>query len=323
MLIIEQAILRTVAYADVFDYPLSADEIHWYLWGLSATRQHISHALRSSGTLARLLSYVEIDDADDVRGYYTLAGREWIADTRLARESSAVTLWDRAWRYGQIIAQMPFVRMVALTGSLAVGNVEPGADIDYFVITTPGRLWTCRAAVIALAVWAARRGDVICPNFFLSENALALRDRNFYTAHEFAQMIPLYGMDIYRQMQLNNGWVQHFLPNALDVPRMADRVRARQTGPRRTQKSRGLFKRITEASLGTTPGSWVEGWEMRRKLRKFDQKQYGHPESNFGPDCCKGHFNDHMTRTLDTLSQRLREIELRTFESQRVEAVSL
>ena len=307
-----------MAYADLFDYPLNAEEVHRYLWGMSATCEHVALSLRSDDAAGSMLSYVQSYS----QGYYTLPGREWIVDARRRRENTATALWARARQYGRLIAQLPFVRMAALTGSLAVGNVEPGADIDYLIITAAGRLWLCRAAVIALTLWAARRGDVICPNFFLSENRLAFKDRNFYTAHEFTQMIPLYGMDVYRQMQLSNPWVQHFLPNALGLPRMADRLHTHYVTRAASHEANGLLKRASEAALRTTPGGWVEEWEMRRKLRKFDQTHAHDPESSFGPDCCKGHFNHHMSRTLESLSFRLREIESRLMEQQRTEAIA-
>ena len=47
---LERAIVEAVAYADVFDYPLTADEVHRYLDGVSATRAGVSTAL-SSGRL--------------------------------------------------------------------------------------------------------------------------------------------------------------------------------------------------------------------------------------------------------------------------------
>ena len=42
---IEQAAVRSVAYADVFDYPLEAAEVHRYLHGISATVEMTAEAL--------------------------------------------------------------------------------------------------------------------------------------------------------------------------------------------------------------------------------------------------------------------------------------
>jgi len=48
--------------------------------------------------------------------------------------------------------------MVAITGSLAMNNVENNPDIDYLVVTVGGRLWMVRAMVLAAARLAALHG---------------------------------------------------------------------------------------------------------------------------------------------------------------------
>jgi hypothetical protein len=234
-----------------------------------------------------------------------LQGRESIADLRARRERVAQALWGKAHMWSRRVAQLPFVRMVALTGSLAVGNVEPGADIDYLIVTAPDRLWVCRAAVIALTRWAARYGDVICPNYFVSERALAIRERNLYTAREFAQMIPLQGMSTYRRMCTRNTWVRGYLPNAQGAPTLSAHICVSDS---LHPDARSIPRALAEAILQTPPGNRLEQWEMQRKLRKFHTQREAHLESSFGPDCCKGHFGDHMTRTLHAFAQRVQQV---------------
>src|SRR5690606_39091563 len=105
---IEQAAVRAVAYSDIFDYPLTADEIHRYLIGVATSRTQIKEMLHRGPLVPRQLS--------ERHGYFTLPGREAIVDTPREREGAAARLWPRAIHYGRIIASLPFVRMVAITG---------------------------------------------------------------------------------------------------------------------------------------------------------------------------------------------------------------
>jgi hypothetical protein len=288
---LERAILLTVAYADVFDYPLTATEIYRYLIGAAASPAAIQAALESGRLAPHTLSYCD--------GYIMLPGREATAATRRRRASMAAQLWPLALRYGKVIAGLPFVRMVAVTGALAMDNVETGADIDFLIVTEPGRLWLCRALVIGLVRMAARRGDPLCPNYFLSEQALVLSEHTLYTAHELVQMVPLAGLPVYQRLRALNAWADRFLPNADGPPRQL----AVHIAPDRP------VRRVLEAALRSPPGGWVERWEMDRKVHKFSRQPNGTAETAFCADWCKGHFDGHGQRTLAAFTDRLRAIE--------------
>jgi hypothetical protein len=288
---LERAILLTVAYADIFDYPLTAAEIHRYLVGAAASPAVIQAALDGGRLVPHALSYHD--------GYMMLPGRETIAATRRRRAAVAARLWPLALRYGQVIAKLPFVRMVAVTGALAMDNVENDADIDFLIVTEPGRLWLCRALVIGLVRLAARRGDSLCPNYFLSEQALVLNEHTLYTAHELVQMVPIAGLPTYQRLRTLNTWADGFLPNAGGPPRQL----AAGTAPDRQTR------RLLEAALRTPAGGWVERWEMNRKVQKFSRHRTGAAETAFCADWCKGHFDGQGGRTLAAFTDRLRAIE--------------
>jgi hypothetical protein len=282
---LDAALLRTVAYADVFDYPLTEAQLWRYLVGVAATPADLHAALRA-GHLNEILHICN--------GFVVLAGRTNLVEQRQERVARARLLWEQARFYAARLAQLPFVRMVAVTGALAMDNVAPGADIDYLIVTTPGRLWLCRTLTVLLVRVARLAGHVICPNYLISERALVMQDRSLYTAHELAQMVPLAGMPIYRRMRALNGWVDQWLPNATMPP---DRATNGTGG--------GRIGAMVETVLPATIGTWLERSEMERTTRRLIRRHGPAAEASFGPDWCKGHFAGHGGRILAAYQQRL------------------
>ncbi len=277
---IEAAILRTVLYADVFDFPLTAKEIHHFLihdkpTSLEEVKDRLAnspwlrHKLESNGT------------------YFAYQGRRQLFTTRQAHEKASQRLWPLALECGVWLARLPFVRMVALTGALAMHNAsDEDDDLDFLLVTTDGRVWLARAFAILLVRIGRLRGVEICPNYVLAETVLEQQKRDLFMAHEVAQMTPLYDHYIYWRMRRANTWVSDHLPNA-DTP--YHMVAEHPMG-------RGwmLLKRSLEMLLGGRLGDALERWEYRRKLRRFAH-ELNTPNSSAQLDerRVKGHFNDH------------------------------
>jgi hypothetical protein len=295
---VEVAILRTLAYGDVFDYAMTVTEIYRYLESARAYPHAIAELLKNGGLLTqhtRMLGK-----------YVCLRGREELAELRHQRQAIATTVWPKARHYAGLITLLPFVRMVAVTGSLAVNNPAQTSDIDYLVVTAPGRVWLCRAMIIAIVRWAAQYGDLICPNYILSENALASDHRDLYSAHEFAQMVPLVGLETYYKMRHLNRWTNSFLPNASGCPP--------ETTLTPTVSNRALFLRAkawSETGLSGRIGDFFEEWEMGRKVRRLASQSDGYEEADFCADWCKGHFEGYAGRVMAAYRNRLREFGLR------------
>ena len=291
---LEWAILQTVAYADIFDYPLTPSEIQRYLTGATATVEEVQAALSSSSLNGRYLSR----SAD----YFSLAGREHIVETRRRRAQVAARLWPVGRRYGHFIGSLPFVRMVAVTGSLAVDNTESGGDIDYLVVTKARRLWLCRLLVVVLVRWVEwRSGYTLCPNYFISENALTINEHDLYTARELVQMVTVFGSETYTTMRQFNAWTDGQFPNATST-------HSNNTTPQR--KIAAFSKRLIERMIPTSVGDWIDRWEMKRKIRKLSQQSDAR-EADFSADWCKGHFDGHKRRILDSYDHRLKALKHR------------
>jgi hypothetical protein len=289
-----RAILRTLLYSDLFDYPLTPAEIAHYLIGQPSTPDEVRACLACSSWLA--------DRVIGLNGYLALRGREAVIARRRARAAASERLWRRARRFVRVLRLFPFVRMIAITGSLAMQNSAAQEDIDVLIVTAPDRVWLTRALSIALVYAGKLCGDTLCPNYVISERALALDRHTLFVAHEFAQMVPVYGLTVYARMRALNPWIQVMLPNATQPFWSQPEEAAGSLG-------RGL-KRALEKLLSGRLGAALENWEMRRKIRKF-QRRLGQPggAALLDRDHVKGHFEDHGGPVMRLYAERLGQIE--------------
>lgn len=290
------AVLEALAYADVFDWPLTSAEIHRWM-PIAASADEVDTAIgsgRRSGTV------VSIGDL------HVLTGREHLVDERARRVVHAAQLWPEALRYGRWLARLPWIRLVAVTGSLAVDAPADDADIDLLVVTDDGRLWLARAMTIGVVRLAARVSPRassdgalrLCPNYLLTTSSLDLRERDLYTAHELAQLVPLCGPETYADLLARNRWYRDYLPN-----------HPGHSGPI-AGVGRGWIRRVIERWTLVRLVDRLERWEMDRKVARL-RAASPTGETRFDATTCKGHFGGHRHRTLAELRARLERLPLR------------
>ena len=286
---LESAVVEAVAYADVFDWPLTPDEVHRYL-PVPATRGQVDEVL-ARPALRRFL------DGSD--GFVKLQGRAGLVGGRRRRAAASASLWPRAIRYARLVASLPFVRLVAITGSLAVDAAEGSADVDLLVVTEDGRLWLSRAMSMGVVRVAALDRLRLCPNYLLAESALRIEDRSLFTAHELVQMVPVADSPAYGELLRQNAWFRDFLPNSEPRPPLSAGRLGRAETP---------WRRIAEAPLRSTLGDRIDRWEMRRKVRRLSVASTSE-ETRYDAACCKGHSEEHGRRSLAAFHARLRGLE--------------
>ncbi len=210
---IKKAILKTLCYADVFDYPLKEKEIGEWLIGTKNKEQRTKNKIGN------------IKIIQHKNGYYFLKGREEIVNLRKERE-----MWSRdklkiAKKAASFLKLIPTVKLVGVTGALAVENAKENDDIDLFIITSKGLLWTTRLLTTLLTeIKGMRRhpqelnvNNKICLNMFADENHLEIpkKEQDLFSAHEVAQMKLLWDRDdTYQRFLQANNWVRKYLPNS-------------------------------------------------------------------------------------------------------------
>ena len=290
---LERAILEALTYSDIFDYPLRFDELHRYL-PVRAQAHELEIALSSLN-----------GQVNHHGEFYFLAGRDEITEIRKQREARSRKLLPIALRYGRILGALPFVRMVALTGSLAVLNISKNADFDYMLVTAPGRVWTARAFALLFNRFVRPFGHTICPNLIVSESALEWPLHDLYSARELCQMIPIAGMDVYREVMRVNAWARDILPNSSHDSAERPSGVSRENGATEVATTlQSFFEFFLRGKLGDT----FESWEMTRKIARFSKQPGFGEETIFTPEVCQGNFHHHRKWTREVFEEKINVI---------------
>lgn len=211
----EKAILKTLIYADIFDYPLKAYEIHKWLIGRRVTLRQVEQALGKLVNRQLVTGY---------RGLYFLPKRKKITNGRLRKIKQSQIHFRKAKIIVWCLKIIPWIKLVGISGGLAMENADKSDDIDLFAITAKNRLWTCRLLILGfLSVIGQRRKPTekgskvsgkFCLNILLEEDRLGQINKDLFTAHEVLQMKVLWQRgDIYSKFLENNNWAFKFLPN--------------------------------------------------------------------------------------------------------------
>lgn len=210
----KESILKTLLYADIFDYPLKKQEIFNFL---------ISNKKISKKGIFDSLKIINIPIYSKEEFFY-LKKRENLIQKRKQRERISVLKIKKAKKIIKIISFIPSVKFIGISGGLAMNNSDKNDDIDIFVITAKDLVWTTRFFLVIflllLGVYRRRKSknysDKICLNMLLDERKMLFKSQDLYTAHELVQLVPVFNRDgTYQKFIKTNQWVKNLIPNAL------------------------------------------------------------------------------------------------------------
>jgi len=214
----EKNILQTLAYSDIFDYPLSQEEI----WRFLILKEKISKK-EFKTDIKNISKKIILKN-----NLYCLNGREQIIDKRIKREKESLIKIKIAQKIASIFSVIPTIYLIGVSGALAMKNSDKNDDIDLFIIVKKGKLWVTRIILlIFLEISGNRRkredknvSNKICLNMFIDEHAIKMpkERQNLYSAHEVVQMLPLFqGNNMYSKfINVNKPWIEKFLPNSFE-----------------------------------------------------------------------------------------------------------
>jgi hypothetical protein len=200
-----QSAIKALLYYDIFNYPLTSNEIFSTLSTNHTTEKEIQVALNKLCEEGYIYKF---------ENFYCVQNNEALIERRKKGNQEADKLMHLAQRKAKFIHLFPFVRSVMASGSLSKNYMDDKSDLDFFVITAPGRLWIARMLLILYKrIFLLNSHKHFCINYFVDEDHLEIEEKNIFTATELATLIPLAGKSYYPLLFQTNKWISKFLPN--------------------------------------------------------------------------------------------------------------
>ncbi len=248
----ELAILKALVYFGLFNYPLTEKEIKNFL-ECYVTEEAFASALFQLTSDKIIFRVGE---------FYSLQNNRQQAEERIQGNLRAQRLLVKAARIGAFLYKFPYVRAVAVSGSLSKNYADKKADIDFFIITKANRLWIARTILhlFKKLTFLVGKENFFCMNYFVDEEALVIPEKNIYTSVEIVTLLPLAGTFTLNKFFEKNNWTKKWLP-------CYDHKRNLKTA----EKGSG-FKKFTEwffnSGVGEKFDRYLYKWTTRRWKRK-------------------------------------------------------
>lgn len=208
----EANIKKTLAYSAVFKYPLSYFQLTTYLM----SKKEYNY-LFFNKQLRRLLKSKHI--SVEKERFFTPGNKpvSWHNRAKVSHDTIEKTRQNL-----QVLGRIPWVKMVAITGSVAAYNGDKDSDVDIFIISQINRLWITRLFTYVflkiLNLYPKTDGETgkICANLYMSEENLAWpkEKRSVYVAQDIVRMQPIFHKDnVYFRFMSANKWINDYMPN--------------------------------------------------------------------------------------------------------------
>lgn len=290
--------IKAVLYFDVFRYPLTTQELF----------ENSSIRISKEEFYAELDQLVKMNLLKSAGDFILNFNRtEQDLQKRLQGNEGAKKIMPKALRNSRLIASFPFVEAVCLSGGLSKNYYDGDSDIDFFIITTPNRLWICRSLLIAFYKFLPRaKKKFWCINYFVSSENLTIPDVNAFTATELAYLIPTVNYPLYKTLTTKNNWFKSKFPNKAEA--LDDLCVALPNT---------LSKRFFENLFGVFGGDKLDnvllGLTLKRWRKKYPDLSNGDFELQFRSrkSVCKRHTHGFQNKVLTLWQEKTEEFEHR------------
>jgi hypothetical protein len=294
----QYTVYSCICYFQVFHYPVFEKEI------LEFCDQVITPAeLRFA-----LIGLKEMGYVTELQSYFSTDRniKEQI-QKRLSSERRFQSKLKTIKRFANFISRFPFVEFVGISGSSSRGLFESDGDVDYFIITSPGKMWLCRTLLILFKkIFLLNSKKYFCLNYFIDATALEIPDRNTFVAHEIRSIAPVNNCDLFETFLAVNEWTNDFLPNRTEYKKWF----------LNNKKSSRFTARAIEFLLNNRFGAALDQWcfditrnTWKKRFSDLPQEDFEH-RFRSRKNVSKHHPRGFQKKVLAELQQRLFNVKV-------------
>ena len=287
-------LLKPILYFSLFKYPLTEEEI--FIFSKAESKEQIK---------LDLMELVNDDIIYKIDDFYLTENNETLIKRRLEGNKMAKNIYQKALTVSRLISKFPYVEGVGISGSLSKGYYDDDGDIDFFIITSPKRLWIARTFLILYKkLFLLNSRKYFCVNYFISSNALEIEEKNIFTATELTTLLPMFGNGSFHKFYDKNKWVESYLPNKTVTAGLS----------KLNLVKKPTITKITEYFLDSKMGDWIDTVFLRITYHKWKIKFNHLEERQFNvamkstKNISKHHPLNFQRKVIDRLNNRYDEL---------------
>jgi len=207
---IHDGLQKVFKISEYLKFPFTLDEVaDYFLPRTNITGEQLRSMLSER-------SFADI--SFHIKDGYLLTRASEVDASRLERERVSAAKLDSAAEFARVLRRMvPFIRTVAVTGSVAYGSADTWDDIDLFIITKRNRLWLTAFITLVFVRLTKLLGlcaphlSLFCLSYVHDERGFADESQRNRTnplfARELLKAKPVVGADYYGRLLERNKWV--------------------------------------------------------------------------------------------------------------------
>jgi hypothetical protein len=243
----EQAVLKTLAYFDVFNYPMKPSEIHQFA-PISMSPLNVVPCLNYMVNHGLIFQH---------GNFFSINSDPAVAESRKASSKTTDRSIALAKRFSRFLSRVPFVDGVFAADTNSFELHPDGVELDYFIIAKPSRAWLCQFFIrLYVSLFWFRSSKSFGINHIIDGGQLQLDDKSLMMATKLKMLIPMVNQELYSSFIQANTWTNQFLPNL--------KQRAKEDAPELSKNFlKSLFEFVGSGSIGTA---------LNQLLKKLGQK---------------------------------------------------